>query len=96
MCLNGFGGQGVLEVETPVCALSSGAGGGAGGQGRPHGCGWEEDEKLESGGTISGFSFSLFGVAPRVFWVCPVYVCCPWQILSCGGAGGLGLLGAAE
>lgn len=52
MCLNGFGGRGVLEAETPVCALSSGAGG-EGGQGRPHGCGWEEDEKLEGGGAIS-------------------------------------------
>lgn len=53
MCLNGFGGQGAQKVETPLCVLSSGAGGGEGGQGRLCGCGWEEDEKLESRGTIS-------------------------------------------
>lgn len=87
----------MLEAETPVCALSSGTGGGEGGQGRPHGCGWEEDEKLESGGAVSHqASHAAYLCCPEGIWgvSCPGLL--PLQILSCGGAGGLGLLGAAE
>lgn len=58
----GLGAAGGSEIYLPSF-LSSGAGGcensgGEGGQWGCNGCGWEEDEKLESGGTISILSTS--------------------------------------
>lgn len=58
----GSGSAGGSETDLPSFP-SSGAGGcenseGEGGQWGSHGCSWEEDEKLESGGTLSTLSAS--------------------------------------
>lgn len=60
----GFGGRGALGGVRPVCLLPRALGQEAVKQRRrgraegSHGCGWEEGEKLESGGTVSTLSAS--------------------------------------